>query len=280
MLNQKICRMLLSVHKKTSRLAVLGEFGRYPMLVPALKLCLKYNYSIETSDKNSLIYKAFNEMKKYPELDCWYSRVCDIKSLLDIKRAYGPPHKVGCMIDKSNKSKFDIFFLDQINQIKTGNDGQDHNKLRLYKKLKGSFTQEPYLCKIPNRNQRTWLSRFRTSAHNFRVESGRHTSPVTQFSDRVCTYCDSGEIDTELHGILMCNTFVLKRQCFLSRVSEICPLFDIMPVEQQLITLLCPATAELAKCVSKYLGIISDTRKEIDNGLNRNYLLLYIKHKV
>ena len=79
--------MLLSVHKKCSRLAVLGELGRYPLLVPALKLCLKYNYSIESSDKSSLIYKAFNEMKLSPDLDCWYSRVDSIKTLLGTQRA-------------------------------------------------------------------------------------------------------------------------------------------------------------------------------------------------
>ena len=59
-----------------------------------------------------------------------------------------------------------------------------------------------------------------------------------------------------------------------------CPLFPAMPVEKQLVALLCPTSAELAKCVSKYLGIISNTRKEIDNGLKRSDLLLYIKHKI
>ena len=29
-LNQKICRLLLSVHKRCSRLAAIGELGRYP----------------------------------------------------------------------------------------------------------------------------------------------------------------------------------------------------------------------------------------------------------
>ena len=278
-LNQKVCRMLLSVHKKCSRLAVLGELGRYPLLVPALKLCLKYQYSIETSDKSTLIYKAFNDMRSSPEMDSWFSRTDQIKSLLDIKRSYGPPNKVGHMIEKNIKSKFDIFFLNEINQTKMGNDGQDHNKLRLYKTFKGSFTPEPYINNIPNRNQRAWLSRFRTSAHNLRVESGRHTSPVTPLSKRVCIYCDSGECDTELHGILLCKTFELKRKCFLSRVSAMCPLFSTHPVEQQLVILLCPPTAELGKCVSKYLGIISNTRKEIDNGLNPEDLLQYIKHK-
>ena len=218
-------------------------------------------------------------MRGSPEMDSWFSRTDQIKSLLDIKRSYGPPYKVGHMIEKNIKSKFDRYFLNEINQIKMGKDGQDHNKLRLYKTLKGSFTPEPYLNNIPNRNQRAWLSRFRTSAHNLRVESGRHTSPVTPLSKRVCRYCDSGECDTELHGILLCKTFELKRKCFLSRVSAMCPLFSTHPVEQQLVILLCPPTAELGKCVSKYLGIISNTRREIDNGLNPEDLLKYIKHK-
>ena len=40
-LNQKLCRLLLSVHKKCSRLATLEELGRYPAMTPALKHCLK-----------------------------------------------------------------------------------------------------------------------------------------------------------------------------------------------------------------------------------------------
>ena len=278
-LNQKLCRMLLSVHKKCSRLAVLGELGRYPMLLPALKHCLKYQYTIELSDNNNLINKAFTEMQNSPDLDCWTSRIEKVKNMLKIQRVYGQPEKVGRIFDKSIKSKFDRFFLDEINLIKIGSDGLDHNKLRLYKNLKGSFKQEPYLSDVQNRNQRAWLSRYRTSAHNLRVESGRYTSPVTPLEQRVCVYCESGECDTELHAILECDTFKLKRQCFLSRISALSPNFTTLTAEKQLITILCPATAEIAKCVSKYLGILSNIRNEIDNGLNPKDLDLYIKHR-
>ena len=37
-LNPKVSRLLLSVLKKCSRLAVLGELGCYPVLVPATKV--------------------------------------------------------------------------------------------------------------------------------------------------------------------------------------------------------------------------------------------------
>ena len=41
-LNQKICRMVLSVHKRCSRLAAIGELGRYPLFISSIKHCLKF----------------------------------------------------------------------------------------------------------------------------------------------------------------------------------------------------------------------------------------------
>ena len=45
-LNQKMCRMQLSVHKRASRLAVLGELGRYPLLIPAINMNTNYQVLI------------------------------------------------------------------------------------------------------------------------------------------------------------------------------------------------------------------------------------------
>ena len=154
-----------------------------------------------------------------------------------------------------------------------------NNKLMFYKTIKGSFSPEPYIVNINNRNQRALLSRFRTSAHRLRIETGRHTSPITPLSLCTCVYCDSGQVDTEQLVVLHCKTFSLKRQCFLARVNMMVPTFPLLANEEQLKTLLCPATADLAKCVSKFLGIISDTRKEIDLGMPLQKVQQYIQHK-
>ena len=98
-------------------------------------------------------------------------------------------------------------------------------------------------------------------------------------AQRACIYCSSGECDNELHAILKCETFKFKRQCFRSRMSAMCPQFSSLTEEKQLNTMLCPVSAETAKCVSKYLGILSKTREEIDLGLNPSDLKLYIPHK-
>ena len=176
---------------------MLGELGRYPVFIPALQHCLKYKYHIDTLDTGSLVSKTISDMKNNTEIDSWLSRVEKIESVLNMKRLCGTPNRVGSVIGKNLKSRFDRFFLDEINMIKLGNDGQDHNKLRFYNKLKGSFKIEPYILKIKNRNQRQWLTRYRTSAHTLRIESGRYTRPVTPISERKCIYCEEyGEGDS------------------------------------------------------------------------------------
>ena len=41
-LNLKCCRMILSFHRKSSRIAILGELGRHPVFSKSLSHCLNY----------------------------------------------------------------------------------------------------------------------------------------------------------------------------------------------------------------------------------------------
>ena len=117
------------------------------MFMQALKHCLKYQCNIDKMDSSSLISIALSDMENNPQVECWLSRVQKIKILLNVQRMSGNPDRAGFIIERQIKSKFDRFFLDQINRVK---DGEDHNKLRFYKHLKGSFTIEPYIVKIKN----------------------------------------------------------------------------------------------------------------------------------
>ena len=95
--------------------------------------------------------------------------------------------------------------------------------------------------------------------------------------DRTCTYCTSGQVDDETHAILECDTFKLKRNCFYGKMSSIIPHFPQLCKENKLLTILCPSNTHIAICVSKYLGILSETRSKIDKGLSKNMLMTYCK---
>ena len=70
----------------------------------------------------------------------------------------------------------------------------------------------------------------------------------------------------------------LKRQCFISRLNFLNPKFNDMTNEEKLNFILCPPPVDIAKCVSKFLGIITDIRRDIDFGLSPQDSHLYIKH--
>ena len=78
--------------------------------------------------------------------------------------------------------------------------------------------------------------------------------------------------------ILFCNAFKLKRQCFIMRLNVLKPEFNNLACEEKLSFILCPHTIDIAKCVSNFLGIMTNIRKEIDMGLNPLDLNLYKKH--
>ena len=73
-LNQKCSRMILSVHNKASRLAVLGEPGRYPIFISAVSQCINYKMSLLSHNKPSgLITSVVREMQTMASsgVDCW-----------------------------------------------------------------------------------------------------------------------------------------------------------------------------------------------------------------
>ena len=242
-LNQKFCRLILSVHKKTSRLAVLGELSCYPFLIPSLVQTLKYKWTIlNKSKKSSLVFKAVNEMQLYENtnIDCWLNRVNKIEQLCDIPQFqnYCKTEKVKSTIKNKMQSIFDRFYLDEINKFKPSvHDNINHNKLRTYATLKGSFKREPYIDLVQSRNQRSWITRLCCSAHSLEVERGRWNNvPV---SDRCCKICHSGQLGDEYHLTMECSVFSIKRACYIWQRTSVLPGVNCLSSINQFKTMLC-----------------------------------------
>ena len=266
-LNQRACRMVLGVHKKASRLAVLGELGRYPMLIRGLIQVLKYDWHVQhKTSGTSLVNIAYNEMLGVN--DSWGLRVSKIKNLLNFPTI--PGYKSEISVSEQIKSKlygnFDTFWLSQINQIKTGSDNQDHNKLRFYKTFKSCFKTEPYIDMVHSRNQRSNLTRVRTSAHTLEVELLRYRVPPVPYSERYCRYCTIQVPGDEIHFLNFCETFRNKRQCFLGKLSGINKsIYDLNPTDQ-VKSMLCPTSHMATKLINKYISIMFKARANIDDG--------------
>ena len=200
--------------------------------------------------------------------DSWGHRVDKIKNLFNFKDipGYVSVGSVGNQIKNKIQSSFERFWLDQVNEIKIGDDNQDHNKLRFYKSIKGCFKTEPYLDMVHNRNQRSNLTRLRTSAHSLEVELQRYKVPPVPYSERYCRYCTMQVPGNEVHFLYYCETFLNKRQCLLGKLSSINPIIKNLDPTNQIKTMLCPATLKATTLVNKYISIMLKARTNIDNG--------------
>ena len=180
--------------------------------------------------------------------------------------SYYKASKVGKIFTQKLSARFDSHYLAEINKIKPDAEGNDRSKLRFYRTYKGSFTREPYLDLVRNRNQRSWLTRVRVSAHNLQIEMGRWKVPPVPPSQRFCKFCNNNSVDTESHFLHDCSTFSLKRNCFFSMLNTLIPGFIFMSRINKISTMLCPTSVKASKLVNKYIDILFKARNLIDEG--------------
>ena len=178
------------------------------------------------------------------------------------------------LISNILRSKFDVYWLDEINQVKPDNSGQDHNKLRTYKKLKGSFHCEPYIINVRKRNQRCELTRLRCSASLLGIDRLCYTRPVTPLDQGICNYCYpyytipdlKSPVDDEFHFLIFCKKFQDVRESFYDQYATFNKEFINLSDSEKLIKVLCPTSPQSVKLVNRYISKMMNSRKEIDEG--------------
>ena len=236
-------------------------------------------------------------------VDCWLTRVKKIQTLLNIpdkpffKRGQGK--KTTSLVS----GKFDRFWLDCItsknNSDQNSADQADHNKLRTYRVFKSSFTREPYLDLVRNRNQRSFLTRLRTGSHHLHIETGRWTRPVTPVDQRTCSFCtpaSSGpcspspgsqsppttptSIDDEFHFLMICPKLKNVREIALQDVALVSPGFTNLSEKQQFCALLCPTQPKIAKITNQLIKQMFELReKNYQNYTKPSFYISCHSHK-
>ena len=86
----------------------MGELGQYPLWTKALALTLKYEWQLQNQTSNNRFTSAaLIEMRDMASLwiDCWYTRVCKIKSLLNIPQ-YPIILNIRLLVVKFKKNSF------------------------------------------------------------------------------------------------------------------------------------------------------------------------------
>ena len=90
---------------------------------------------------------------------------------------------------------------------KTSGEQAGLGKLSFYFKIKKEFKMERCLSVIRNMEMRSYITKFRISAHKFPIETGRYMN--TERQNHLCTLCERG-IGDELHYFSKCNNALLE----------------------------------------------------------------------
>ena len=203
--------------------------------------------------------------------DCWLSRVRQLEKMFNIPKQnmYAKKEAAGNIFKKRIHSIFDRFWLDEVTNEKLV-DGVNKNKLRFYSTFKASFSREPYFDLVNSRNQRSFLTRIRCSAHRLEIEKLRYVKPVIPAASRICGFCHSGEVGDERHFLMNCETFNVKRACFMGKMASIIPNFYQLSSDDKLKTILCPRSTAAAKVINKFIRIMFLARDNISEGIESN----------
>ncbi len=84
------------------------------------------------------------------------------------------------------------------------------SKLDLYKQIKPTFGVERFLTLNIDRYEKSLLSQLRYGILPLRVETGRFVNE--KHCDRICTLCNSGSVEDQIHFLFYCNLYDIQRE--------------------------------------------------------------------
>ena len=143
------------------------------------------------------------------------------------------------IITKENNSHIKVFqrLYDIFHQKAFDEISRDSSKLRTYSLVKRKIGLEGYLSSNTNINtqNRIALTKFRLSNHDLMIEKGKHIK--LDKAERFCPCCPT-LVETEMHFLLHCKTFLCMRTELLAAIMLSEPSFNSLSDDDKFIYLL------------------------------------------
>ena len=129
-------------------------------------------------------------------------------------------------------------------------DIESSSKLRTYSLVKKSLCVEPYILNMKGNHLITAMARYRMSSHDLKIERGRYNNPITPINQRICTRCESNEIDDEIHLLLHCNAMNNEREILLDSIAGV---FNMQPTNDIFLRIMTSRDITVVKSLAKFI---------------------------
>ena len=193
------CKRNMCVQSNSCNDAVLGDCGRYPMYIQAMKRSISYWSKILKMRENKYARKCYNMMYHYDQLR-YINWASHIRKLLHTNGFGYIRDSQEVNNEKNLLYVFQQRLKDQYLQTWYAAISLNSN-LSMYAEFKRAYIHEPYLNVVTIRKYRRALASFRTSSHRLQVERGRHLNIPR--NERKCAVCQTSM--KILYGISPCS---------------------------------------------------------------------------
>lgn len=196
------CKRYMCIPKHTMNFPVLGDCGRFPMFIIAIKRVLKYWMRIIKLPNYRFVRKAYDLLYLQDQIGNrnWVTNVRNILCQNGYNYVW--------LEQNVNNEKL---FISRIIQTLKDQYLQewrsaviDSPKLTYYSLFKDNLCHENYLDIVKIRKFRNAMACFRCSSHDLEIERGRYIS--TPRDRRICKLCNI-EPETEYHFMFKCQHY-------------------------------------------------------------------------
>ena len=104
---------------------------------------------------------------------------------------------------------------------------------------------ENYISCISMKKYQRAITRFRVSSHRLGIECGRHQKPCIPTEERICKFCNLGEIDDEYHFLVHCELHANSRAIRFD--------FDRLEDGERFKQMLISTNKEALHCLGKFI---------------------------
>ena len=134
-------------------------------------------------------------------------------------------------------------------------------KLRTFIKFKDFKTLPPHVGKPLSFLERKTISKLRLGILPIRLETARYLRPVVPEDQRLC-YCNSGEIESELHVLFICAKYENLREAWLTKLQKPDNFHHFSPQDKLKLVLNDPGNV---RHTAQYLINLMDLRRLLND---------------
>ena len=95
------------------------------------------------------------------------------------------------------------------------------------------------------------------------IEHGRCQKDHLQRENRLCSLCNSNQVEDEIHFFVQCNKYSVQRQAFTNQINRIIPDFDKKSSPASIILIMNSKEHHIDKLVMKFVSFCMKIRDSL-----------------